>query len=231
MPSFSDQVRGARKRFVLTLVAVVALGVDDRYAARGARKGKARAALRPRCRSRPRPRKARVSGTVTVSGTAGGGHVRLASVEISVDGGPFRLAAGTTRWSSPLDSTTLADGKHEIAARAMDGVGNTTGVSVFVAVANTPSDTKAPSGSDHEPLVWPRPSRASVSILGTASDDVALEKIELSIDGSAYRPAEGTSSWSYSLDTSAYRGRRAHRGCESPRTQRGTSPRLQNRSP
>ncbi len=129
--------------------------------------------------------------------------MRLVSVEISVDGGSFRLAAGTTRWSTPLDSTSLANGKHEIIARAIDGVGNTTGVSVFVTVANTPSDTKAPAVAITSPSSG-QTVGGLVSIIGTASDDVALEKIELSIDGSAYRSAEGTSSWSYPLDTSAY---------------------------
>jgi hypothetical protein len=41
----------------------------------------------------------------------------------------------------------------------------------------------------------------TLRIQGTASDDVSLEKVEVRIDGGAWMTADGTTSWSYQVDT------------------------------
>jgi hypothetical protein len=43
-----------------------------------------------------------------------------------------------------------------------------------------------------------------VVVAGTASDNVQLARIDVSVDGSAYQPASGTSAWTYALDSTAY---------------------------
>jgi hypothetical protein len=62
---------------------------------------------------------AAVHGQVTVTGTAADDGSIL-RVKLSVDGGPWILASGTTSWSAPLDTTSLANGPHTLTARAVD---------------------------------------------------------------------------------------------------------------
>ena len=40
-------------------------------------------------------------------------------------------------------------------------------------------------------------------VVGTAADDVGLSSVEVSLDGGAYKPASGTSAWSFQLPTGA----------------------------
>ena len=42
------------------------------------------------------------------------------------------------------------------------------------------------------------------TVSGSASDNVAVSKVELRVDGKAYQLASGTTSWTFSLNTSAY---------------------------
>ncbi|HUJ11340.1 MAG TPA: TIM-barrel domain-containing protein [Verrucomicrobiae bacterium] len=81
-----------------------------------------------------------VTGIVSVSGTASD-NVAVAKVEVSVDGGAWSLASGTTNWTFALDTQGLLNGRHTIAARATDGSSNVSSIpSVFVRVINVPVD-------------------------------------------------------------------------------------------
>ena len=44
----------------------------------------------------------------------------------------------------------------------------------------------------------------TVTVSGSASDNVSLSKVELRVDSNAYQLASGTTSWTFSLNTSAY---------------------------
>jgi hypothetical protein len=79
-----------------------------------------------------------VSGSVAVSGTAAD-DVSLAKVELSVDGGSYQPAQGTSSWASTVDSTKLANGSHTLTARATDGAGKTSTASITVSVSNSSS--------------------------------------------------------------------------------------------
>jgi len=78
---------------------------------------------------------ATVSGTVTVGGSAAD-DAAVSRVEVSVDGGGFAPASGTTAWSFVWDTAAFADGAHTITARATDSGGLTSTASRAVNVAN-----------------------------------------------------------------------------------------------
>ena len=93
------------------------------------------------------PPNSTLSGTVTVSGSASD-PIALSSVGISVDGGAYNNASGTSSWSFPLNTTTYLDGTHTISARATDTGGSTKVTSEFVTFSNaTPSPSPTPTSS------------------------------------------------------------------------------------
>jgi chitodextrinase len=77
-----------------------------------------------------------VSGTTVISGTSSD-NVAVASVAISIDGGSYVSAQGTTAWSYSLNTASLSNASHTIAAKAADAAGNTTVASITVVVNNS----------------------------------------------------------------------------------------------
>ena len=143
---------------------------------------------------------AAVRGTITVSGTASD-NVQVASVAVSVDGGVYVAAQGTTSWSFALDTRSLADGAHTVTARAKDAAGNASTASVSFNSSNAADTTPpvvtiaAPSGGATV--------GGKVSVAGTAADAGGLAGVSVSVDGGLYQPATGTSSWTDGVDTSS----------------------------
>lgn len=144
-----------------------------------------------------------LKGTLSLTGSASD-NVGVTRVAIAVDGGAYQAAAGSTSWFATLDTATFADGLHSISARAADAAGNTATATVSVSFANA-----APAGDTTEPRVAVLAPTAgatiggTTTISGTASDNVAVAKVETSVDGAPYEPATGTANWSYSLNTTA----------------------------
>src|SRR5881296_1098665 len=94
---------------------------------------------------------ATVSGTTTVSGVASDG-LTITSVQVSVDGGAFANASGTTNWSFSLNTNSLSNGPHTLSAKVNDSTGSATSPLVNFSVnnASTSSDCTlfaSPSGS------------------------------------------------------------------------------------
>src|SRR5947199_6034312 len=94
---------------------------------------------------------ATVSGTTTVSGVASDG-LAITSVQLSVDGGTFANASGTTNWSFSLNTNSLSNGPHTLSAKVNDSTGSATSPLVNFSVnnASTSSDCTlfaSPSGS------------------------------------------------------------------------------------
>lgn len=150
-----------------------------------------------------------VSGQIGVSGTASDSSASLASVKISVDGGAYQPASGTASWSFALDTTSYPDGTHTIAAQATDSAGSTAVTTDSVTFSNSPTpppppppDTAPPSVSISAPAPGGTVS-GTVSVSGSASDNVGVATVQVSVDGGPYQAAQGTSSWSYSVDTTA----------------------------
>ena len=60
----------------------------------------------------------------------------MSKVEVSVDGGSYVLASGTSTWSSTVDTRAYADGAHTFRARVTDSSGYSATTSVGVDVRN-----------------------------------------------------------------------------------------------
>jgi hypothetical protein len=86
-----------------------------------------------------------VSGMTTVSGTAAG-QAAISAVEVSVDGGNYQPATGTSSWSYNLDTTQFSNTAHTITAITIDAAGNSALTSVTVGISN--SYYISASGSD-----------------------------------------------------------------------------------
>jgi hypothetical protein len=149
------------------------------------------------------PSSATLAGSVVLSGSAAD-NVQVASVDLSVDGGAYQHASGTTSWTASVDTTAYVDGSHVLVARATDSAGNTATASLSVTFRNATvsQDTTPPSVAIALPSAGASVSGA-VSISGSATDNVIVAKVEISVDGGTYRAAEGTAAWDYALDTTS----------------------------
>lgn len=63
-----------------------------------------------------------VGASFELRGTAFDERSELASVLVSVDGGPEVAAAGTSSWSITLDGAAMGDGPHRLSVRAFDSI-------------------------------------------------------------------------------------------------------------
>jgi hypothetical protein len=95
---------------------------------------------------------ATVSGTLSVSGVASDG-LPISSVQVSVDGGSFSSASGTTSWSFSLNSNSLSNGAHSLSAEVTDSASRSASsplVDITVDNSSTSSNCTlyaSPSGS------------------------------------------------------------------------------------
>ena len=119
-----------------------------------------------------------------------------------MDGNPYQLASGTTSWTFTLDTSAYASGSHTLTARATDSSGNqaTTSRTVTFGAA---ADTQLPTVTITSPAEGATVTGA-ITVSGTGSDNVSLSTVELRVDGNPYQLASGTTSWTFTLDTSAY---------------------------
>ena len=134
-----------------------------------------------------------VSGMVTVRGTSS--DVGAGRVSVSIDGGPFRLAEGTDAWTFDWDTTALADGMHQITARARATIGGPAvfdSVEVFVDNAPVGLDVTMHSPADGAIVL------DTFTVSGVSNEATV---IELAIDGGPYQPVDGTEVWNTLLDS------------------------------
>ncbi len=85
-----------------------------------------------------------VAGSVSVTGAASD-DLGLARVEVSVDSGSWALATGTGSWSWSWSTTSIANGSHTLAARAIDTSGNITTTPLTSFTVSNPTATTAPN--------------------------------------------------------------------------------------
>ena len=120
------------------------------------------------------------SSSLTVAGSASDNKA-LASVSVSLDGGSWVTASGTTSWSRAVSG--LAAGSHTAAARAVDAAGNSSTSSVSFTVSTTttstttttttsPSPSPSPTASP-SPTSSPSPSPTATSTTSTTSTGTA----------------------------------------------------------
>ncbi|MDL1988603.1 MAG: S8 family serine peptidase [Deltaproteobacteria bacterium] len=123
-----------------------------------------------------------VSGTIVIKSSACD-DVGVSKVEYQIDGSePWTdMNKNNGTYSADWDTTTVANGDHVITVRATDTSGNSSTNEVSVTVNNV-GDTTLPTVSISEPTNSSTVSD-TVTIKATASDDVAVEKVEYQIDG------------------------------------------------
>lgn len=87
-----------------------------------------------------------VDGIIEIAGTAADTGVgTVSSVEVRVDEGPWREAAGTATWTLAWDSSEVADGSHTLEARSFDGGLFSPVAAVSVVTDNFHADLVVPS--------------------------------------------------------------------------------------
>jgi hypothetical protein len=117
------------------------------------------------------------SGTVSVSANASD-NVAVSKVEFYVNGTLKATSTGAP-YSYNWNTLTLASGSYTLSAKAYDAAGNVGQSSVTVIVAN---DTIAPSVSIASPVAGSTIG-GTVPVSASASDNVAVEKVELYLNG------------------------------------------------
>jgi subtilisin family serine protease len=122
---------------------------------------------------------ATVSGTLSVQ-VGASDNVGVTSVNLSVDG--VLLGGDTTApYSFSWNTAAAANGTHTLTATAQDAAGNTSSASISVTVDNF-SDVTPPTVNITSPVSGARVS-GNVSVLVSSSDNVAVTKVELYVDG------------------------------------------------
>jgi len=145
---------------------------------------------------------ATVAGTVTVQVDAADNEdaVGTLTVEVSIDGGAWQMAAynsGSGYYEYGWDSTAVADGSHTINARATDSGGNATDANQISVTTENVDD--APSVSIVNPADGDTVSDI-VLIQVSAGDDLDAAgtlNVEVSIDSGAWQAAAYNSSSGY----------------------------------
>ena len=139
------------------------------------------------------------TATFNVSGTASD-DIGVASVEISLSGIAWWPANGTADWSYP--GLTLGEGISTIYARATDYEGKSNMSWIILAyVPGGPTDETQPQVAVSSPGNGTTLGTGSFDLKGTASDNYAVFKVEVSLSAIAWWLASGTASWTYACLT------------------------------
>jgi hypothetical protein len=140
---------------------------------------------------------ATVSGLVLVQGTAADADNGVLAVYVRIDSGAWQQASGNTSWSYNWNSAPETGGGHLLAARAYDGIVNSSEVHINVDVNHPPACT----------ITFPGESSTLsgvVVIKGAANDPDAGQDVTavfVRIDSGEWVRANGTADWSYRWDT------------------------------
>ena len=141
---------------------------------------------------------ATVSGTITVAATASD-NVAVASVQFQVDGSNLGAAVTAAPYSQSLKTTTLANGKHNLTAVAVDTSGNkATSAAVSITVNNTSTTPLTVS------ITSPVPGATvsgTVTVVATATASDAITGVQFLLDGANLGSKVTSSPYSISWDT------------------------------
>ncbi|MFA5771540.1 MAG: Ser-Thr-rich GPI-anchored membrane family protein [Thermoplasmata archaeon] len=151
-----------------------------------------------------------VKDAISITGTASDDTL-VQQVEIKMDDGNWTIVTGTTAmvsksWAYPLDTTNLSEGKHTIKVRAYDGIQYSNETALDITVANNASSVINDLPTVLISSQFSGKVKGTISINGTASDDVLVQQVEIKIDNGNWTIVTGTTamvskSWSYSLNT------------------------------
>jgi hypothetical protein len=134
---------------------------------------------------------------IEMKGTASD-NIAVILVEVSNDGTLWTPATGTTNWNATLMVQT---GPNTLYARARDAAANSKMVMVNITVKSSDIDSEPPE------IIITKPSEAEefpdgttkIEVEGTASDNVEIDKVEISSDKVTWKTADGTTSWNSSI--------------------------------
>jgi|GEM_PF-3891625 len=134
---------------------------------------------------------------VNISGTASD-NVAVALVEVSSDGVTWSTAAGTTSWSAKLAAQT---GNNTLRVRAKDAASNTKIVMVNISIQSQSTDKVPPTIAITQPTEGEVLAAITTNFqaTGTASDNIGIQRVEVSTDGITWSTATGATSWGYSF--------------------------------
>lgn len=141
-----------------------------------------------------------VSGTVSVLVSATD-NVKVTSVTLSVDGSA-KTSSTTAPFTTTWNSGTVVNGTHTLTVTAKDGKGNSSSSSIQVSVNNmTAGDITAPTVNISSPTNGASyDANTTLSINASASDDIGVSSLNISIDGTVVATSSSPS-FSYSWNT------------------------------
>jgi hypothetical protein len=144
-----------------------------------------------------------ISGSSTNVQASASDNVSVTKVEFYIDNN--LISTDTTEpYAAILDSTKQTNGAHTLLARAFDAAGNSAPSSnVSINVSNTTADTTQPTVSISAPTANATISGSLAFIQATASDNVAVTKVEFYMDGTLLG-TDTSSPYSFSLNTTLY---------------------------
>jgi subtilisin family serine protease len=135
---------------------------------------------------------ATLAGTATVSVSASD-DVGVAKVDLYIDGAVFRTDT-VAPFSFSWDTSTSANGAHTLRAVASDATGNAgSSADVSVTVNNVSTDSTPPSAVITSPAGGSKIGK-SVQIKVSATDEVLVQRVDVSVDGALVGSASCSSS-------------------------------------
>ena len=146
-----------------------------------------------------------VSETITITGGSSDidGNETIERVELSVDGGGWGEAAGTTSWEYEWNTTEYANGDHTLRCRAYDGIDYSDIEELVLHVQNENNIPEATINTPENETVV----SGTITIKGTSSDedgDETIEKVEISIGDDPWEKVSRITSWEYEWETTSY---------------------------
>jgi len=143
---------------------------------------------------------ATLSATVTLQASASD-NVGVIGVQFKFDGGNVGVEDTTAPYSFAFDTTTIANGAHQITASARDAAGNSaTSSSIAVTISNSTADATPPNVSITSPAGGATLS-ATVTLQASASDNVAVAGVQFKRDGVNLGAEDTAAPYSAAFDT------------------------------
>lgn len=146
-----------------------------------------------------------VSGAIQVTADATDDEA-VTQVEFFIDGNSIGTDADASDgWSAAWDTTSVADGSHDVTATATDSATQTSTDSVNVTVDNAPPLVNITAPSDGETVAGTITVSATASDQSPASAGTGITQVEFLVDGNSIgTDTDGSDGWSASWDTTAY---------------------------
>ncbi|TWJ18783.1 S8 family serine peptidase [Geobacter argillaceus] len=133
-----------------------------------------------------------VKGSVAIN-VAATDNYGVTRVDLFLDGALFASDA-TSPFAFSWDSTTVADGKHTLQAQAFDAAGNSAASSIFSVTVQNTVDTTPPTITTISPVNGSSVTGLRrVTITTSATDNVAVSKLQLYVDGILKSTVAGSS--------------------------------------